>query len=108
MSCRPIVSTSSTVRSPITSRITLSERSRNVFSGSRAPNRYVFGSVIRYCTTQGTGGVEIARDHGFGFLWFHVALVNISRVGRGETELEFQQPLRRHDVNLVDIGTRIS
>src|SRR5439155_16113347 len=26
---------------------------------------------------------------------------------RGETELEFQQPLRRHDVNLVDIGNRI-
>src|SRR5207247_5450548 len=57
ISCRPIVSTSSTVRSPITSRITLSERSRNVCSGSRAPKRYSLGSVMRYCTTHGTRAV---------------------------------------------------
>ena len=36
------------------------------------------------------GGVEIARDHCLGFLRFPVALVDISRVRRSETELELQ------------------
>src|SRR6266516_1421919 len=54
MSWRPIVMTSSTVRSPITSRIAASDKSRNVWPGLRTSKRYCLGSSMRYCTTHST------------------------------------------------------
>src|SRR6266516_91114 len=54
MSWRPIVMTSSTVRSPITSRIAASDKSRNVWPGLRTSKRYCLGSSMRYCMTHST------------------------------------------------------
>lgn len=50
MSCRPMVRTSSMVRSPTTSRITASPASRRVHSGWRTWKRNSLGSSIRYWT----------------------------------------------------------
>ena len=54
------------------------------------------------------GGVEIARDHCLGFLRFHIALIDVGRVGRCETELEFQQTLRRHSSNFINVRNCVS
>jgi hypothetical protein len=54
MSCRPMVISSSTVRSPITSRIAASDKSRRVPPGLRTSKRYSLGSSMRYCTTHST------------------------------------------------------
>ncbi len=54
------------------------------------------------------GGVEIARDHCLGFLRFHIALIDVGRVGRSETELEFQQTLRRHSSNFINVRKCVS
>ena len=51
--------------------------------------------------------VEVACDHRLGFARLHIALVDIGRVRRGKTELELQETLRRHDVNLVDVRNGI-
>ena len=48
ISCRPMVMTSSTVRSPTTSRITDSETYRRFSLGSRTSKRNFTGSEMRY------------------------------------------------------------
>ena len=108
MSWRPIVSTSSTVRSPITSRITLSERSRNVFLRLACAEQihfWISNPILHH--PRHKRGVQIARDHRLSFLWLDIALINIRRAWRGKPKLELQQTLRRHDVNFIDVRNRI-
>ena len=54
ISCRPKVMTSSTVRSPTTSRMMDSEASRRVSSGLRTLKRNSIASLMWYCTTHST------------------------------------------------------
>ncbi len=109
MSCRPMVRTSSTVRSPMISRMTLSERSRNVFSGSRAPNKYIFGSVMRYCTTQGTSAVLrspviiVSVSAACASPWYALVAFSLD-----ESELQFEQPLRRNHDDFIDVGNGVA
>src|SRR5713101_2711229 len=93
ISCRPIVITSSTVRSPSTSRITDSETSRRVPLGSRNVEKEfdrIGDAVLDHPFHQ--RGVQVARHH----LRFLLALArNLIRIGgaRGrEPEFLLQLP----------------
>src|SRR6266404_3210789 len=79
ISCRPMVMTSSTVRSPTTSRMTDSETSRRVPLGSRTSKREFDGigdAVLNHPFHQ--YGVQVTRHH----LRFPLAVAgNLIRIG---------------------------
>src|SRR5690349_21228108 len=46
-------------------------------------------------------------NHGFGVFSFRVELIGISGAGPGKSELEFEEPLRRNNDELVHVGNDI-
>ena len=103
ISCRPMVMTSSTVRSPTTSRITDSETSRRVCS-ARGPSKRNFSgirdAVLNHPFHQ--CGVQVARHHLRFLLGLARVLVRIGAAWGREPEFLFQLPLDgndRRDVN---------
>ena len=99
-----MVSTSSTVRSPTTSRITDSETSRRVSLGIAHLEKNWKGSLHAVLDDPfDQGGVEVAGDHR-GLEFPLVAVGRLGRIGgaRGaEAELLLELPPDRHDRNPV-------
>src|SRR5476651_1003486 len=96
--------TSSTVRSPTTSRITASDAARMVSSGSFTSKRYTRGSEIRYWTVHSTSAIlrsPVTRPLHFRVRAF---VISTRSFGVAESEFHFELPphrLKRNDIHAV-------